>query len=216
MNNTRISPSLLAADFTRLGQQLQLVADADLLHVDIMDGHFVPNISFGPAVAAAAKAACDLPLDIHLMIDNPDTFIDSFAALEPEYLTIHYEASPHLHRSLAAIREHGLKAGVSLNPHTPVGWLEPILDSLDLILIMSVNPGFGGQTFIPHSYEKLRQARQLVGERPIAIEVDGGVSLDNAAALAHAGASILVAGSAIFQASDPQQYIAQMRKTLSA
>jgi len=216
VNNTRISPSLLAADFTRLGQQLQLVADADLLHVDIMDGHFVPNISFGPAVAAAAKAACDLPLDIHLMIDNPDTFIDSFAALEPEYLTIHYEASPHLHRSLAAIREHGLKAGVSLNPHTPVGWLEPILDSLDLILIMSVNPGFGGQTFIPHSYEKLRQARQLVGERPIAIEVDGGVSLDNAAALAHAGASILVAGSAIFQASDPQQYIAQMRKTLSA
>ncbi len=216
MQNVRISPSLLAVDFTCLREQLHSVASADLLHVDIMDGHFVPNISFGPVIAEAAARTSSLPLDIHLMVSNPDAFIARFAQLQPSYLTIHYEASMHLHRSLSSIREHAIKVGVSLNPHTPVEWLEPILDFIDLILIMSVNPGFGGQEFIPQSIEKVRRAREMVGNRPIAIEVDGGVSLDNARSLAEAGASILVAGSAIFQAASPAQYIAGLRQTLSS
>ncbi len=214
MNDLRISPSVLAADFACLGDQLQSVANADLLHIDMMDGHFVPNLSFGPLIAEAAARSSDLPLDVHLMVDNPEQYIEEVASLHPAFITVHYETTVHLHRILSLIRSLGAGAGVSLNPHTPVGWLHPILDQVDLILIMSVNPGFGGQEFIPASIDKIRQARELVGQRPIAIEVDGGISIDNTPALVTAGASILVAGSSIFRAKEPQAYIEAMRRAV--
>ncbi|NMB20113.1 MAG: ribulose-phosphate 3-epimerase [Firmicutes bacterium] len=209
----RISPSILAADFSNLQVELSKVENADLLHVDVMDGNYVPNISFGLPVIQAVRRVSSLPLDIHLMILRPDRFLVDFSSLQPEIITVHYEAVTHLQSTLQQIRELGSKAGVSLNPHTPLDGLQYILDDLDLILIMTVNPGFGGQTFIPAMLEKIRDCRRMIGTRSIELQVDGGVSLDNMPSLLAAGATNFVAGSAIFGADDPGQYIEKMRQT---
>ncbi|HHW71815.1 MAG TPA: ribulose-phosphate 3-epimerase [Firmicutes bacterium] len=210
--NRRISASLLAADFCHLGAELARVSSADLLHFDVMDGHFVPNISFGLPVIEAVKRCSDLPLDVHLMIEHPERYLEEFAVVEPEIITVHYEAVVHLQRTLGHIRELGCRAGVSLNPHTPLEGLRYVLDDLDLILIMTVNPGFGGQKFIPAMLDKIRDCRQLIGSRPIELQVDGGICVENVAELAAAGATNFVAGSAIFHAADPADYIARMRR----
>ena len=184
-----------------------------MLHIDVMDGNFVPNISFGLPVINAVKRSSSIPLDIHLMIDKPQRYLEDFAATKPEILTVHYEAVTHLQRTLRQIKDLGIKAGVSLNPHTPLGGLQYILADLDLILIMTVNPGFGGQSFIPAMVEKIRDCKALIGKAPIELQVDGGVSLENLPVLLAAGATNFVAGSAVFGAEDPEQYIAMMRST---
>jgi ribulose-phosphate 3-epimerase len=209
-----IAPSILSADFAYLGDTLKTLesAGADWVHVDVMDGHFVPNLTIGAPVVQALRRVTSLPLDVHLMIEHPDALIPDFAKAGADILTVHVEACPHLHRTLQLIRSLGVKAGVSLNPHTPVSVLEPVMDELDLILIMSVNPGFGGQAFIPYSLEKLKQAKALIGQRRIHLEVDGGVGLTNIADILAAGADTLVAGSAIFNASNMSETIAQLRQ----
>ncbi len=207
----RISPSILAADLSNLRGELEKVKNADLLHIDVMDGNYVPNISFGLPVIHAAKRSSNVPLDIHLMIEKPERYLKDFAATAPEIITVHYEAVTHLQRTLRHIRELGVKAGVSLNPHTPLTGLKYILDDLDLVLIMSVNPGFGGQKFIPAIIEKIRDCRAMIGSAPIELQVDGGVSLENVPALIEAGTTNLVAGSAVFGAQNPGEYIDQMR-----
>ena len=198
----QIAPSLLSADFAALGADIAAVerGGADLLHVDVMDGHFVPNLSMGPPVVQAIKRVATVPLDVHLMLDNPDQYIEAFVRAGAARVTVHVEVLPHLHRTLQFIRSCGAAAGVALNPSTPVGALEEIAGDLDQVLIMSVNPGFGGQTFIPRSESKVRAVRELLdraGSRA-PISVDGGVDMSNAARLIAAGAEILVAGSAIF------------------
>ncbi len=212
MGKLKICPSILAADFTKLGEEIRRVANADYIHIDIMDGHYVPNLSFGYPIAAAAKQAADLPLDVHLMVANPDQYISDLQILKPEYLTVHYEACTHLQRTLSSIREAGMKAGVALNPHTPISGLKYIMDDLDLILIMTVNPGFGSQSFIPKMLDKIKDTREMLGERKIALQVDGGISLDNIAQVVNAGADTIVAGSAIFAAANAADYITKMRK----
>ncbi len=207
----RISPSILAADLSNLRSELEKVENADLLHIDVMDGHYVPNISFGMPIIKAAKRSSAVPLDIHLMIADADQFLEEFASVQPEFITVHYEAVTHLQRTLQKIRDLGVKAGVSLNPHTPLNGLKYILDDLDLILLMTVNPGFGGQKFIPAMVQKVRDCRELIGVRPIELQVDGGIGLDNLADLLMAGANNFVAGSAIFGAEDPAFYIEKMR-----
>ena len=177
----RISPSILAADLSNLRSELEKVENADLLHIDVMDGHYVPNISFGMPIIKAAKRSSAVPLDIHLMIADADQFLEEFASVQPEFITVHYEAVTHLQRTLQKIRDLGVKAGVSLNPHTPLNGLKYILDDLDLILLMTVNPGFGGQKFIPAMVQKVRDCRELIGVRPIELQVDGGIGLDNLA-----------------------------------
>ncbi|HED11559.1 MAG TPA: ribulose-phosphate 3-epimerase [Caldithrix abyssi] len=219
MKTRKIAPSILSADFARLGEQIALVdkAGADVIHVDVMDGHFVPNITIGPLIVSAIRPVTDLPLDVHLMIENPDRYIEAFAGAGADYITVHVEACPHLHRSLQAIRELGVKAGVALNPHTPVSAVAEVLDVLDLILIMSVNPGFGGQKFIPRALHKLKATRELLtatGMGHIEVEVDGGVKSGNIREIAEAGAEILVAGSAIFKAPDPAEAIREMKSLL--
>ncbi len=219
MKTRKIAPSILSADFARLGEQVALVdkAGADVIHVDVMDGHFVPNITIGPLIVSAIRPVTDLPLDVHLMIENPDRYIEAFAGAGADYITVHVEACPHLHRSLQAIRELGVKAGVALNPHTPVSAVAEVLDVLDLILIMSVNPGFGGQKFIPRALHKLKATRELLtatGMGHIEVEVDGGVKSGNIREIAEAGAEILVAGSAIFKAPDPAEAIREMKSLL--
>lgn len=210
----RISASLLAADFCNLGAELAEVGTADLLHVDVMDGSFVPNISFGMPIIDAVRRCSNLPLDIHLMIENPGRYLADFAAAQPEFITVHYEAVLHLQRTLTQIRHLGAKAGVALNPHTPLDGLRYVLSDLDLILIMTVNPGYGGQCFIPAMLEKISKCRQMIGDLPIELQVDGGVDVENAARLAQAGATNFVAGSAIFGAPQPASYIGQMRAVL--
>jgi ribulose-phosphate 3-epimerase len=203
----KIAPSILSADFARLGEEIRAVqaAGADLIHVDVMDGHFVPNITIGPLIVEAARRSTDLPLDVHLMITNPELYIADFAKAGANTITVHVEAALHLNRLIQSIKEHrGVKAGVSLNPATPLASLDYILPDLDMVLIMSVNPGFGGQSFIPSALDKIRQLRKRIDEQKlnIEIEVDGGVKSENAAQIADAGADILVAGSAVFGSKD--------------
>jgi ribulose-phosphate 3-epimerase len=206
-----VAPSLLAADFTKLGEAMELInrSDADWLHVDVMDGVFVPNISFGEPVMKPLKKICKKPFDVHLMIIDPDRYLQYFKDLGADVLTVHYEACTHLNRTITAIKELGMQAAVSLNPHTPVSVLENVLADLDMVLIMSVNPGFGGQKFIPNTYKKVKQLRAIANDLnpDLIIEVDGGVNLVNAPKLVEAGATALVAGSAVFKAEDPEAVI---------
>jgi ribulose-phosphate 3-epimerase len=212
----KIAPSILSADFSRLGADVQAVdrAGADYIHVDVMDGHFVPNITIGPLVVAALRKVTDKPLDVHLMIEHPDLYIPEFAKAGADIITVHQEAVPHLHRSVQLIKSLGKKAGVSLNPATPVETLDVILDELDLVLVMSVNPGFGGQEFIPTALDKIRALRQRITRRGLAteLEVDGGIKTDNIRAVVAAGADVLVAGSAVFNSADYAATILALRE----
>lgn len=210
-----IAPSLLAANFTNLQQDIEMVnnSDADWLHLDIMDGVFVPNISFGLPVIKAVKKIARKPLDVHLMIVEPDKYIKTFKEAGADILTVHIEACRHLHRAIQTIKESGMKAGVTLNPHTPVSQLEEIIPFVDMVLVMSVNPGYGGQQFIETSFEKIRKLRSMINQAgsQALIEVDGGVTLNNAAALFEAGVNVLVAGTAVFSASDPVKAICDLK-----
>ena len=211
-----IAPSILAADFSRLDREVALLNDseADWFHCDIMDGRFVPNISFGIPVLEAIKRHARKPLDVHLMMVEPEKYLEAFQQAGADFLTVHYEACPHLHRTLRQIRELGMKAGVALNPHTPVSVLEDVLQEADLLLIMSVNPGFGGQQFIENTYRKVRQARAMISAQQLEtlIEIDGGVSSANAGALIEAGADALVAGNFVFRSADPSQTISDLKR----
>ena len=212
---TLIAPSILSADFAHLADEVAAVerGGADLLHVDVMDGHFVPNLTVGPPIVESLKKVTKLPLDCHLMMTNADAFIDEFASAGADYLTVHVEACPHLHRTVQAIKERGVKAGVTLNPATSLHTIEEILPEADLVLIMSVNPGFGGQKFITSCLQKIVTTRQMIdraGSRAL-LEVDGGVKVDNAAQILAAGADVLVAGSAIFTSRDYAATIAALR-----
>ena len=210
-----IAPSVLSADFGRLAEAVLQVeaAGADWIHVDVMDGHFVPNLTVGPPMVEALRKVTKLPLDVHLMMTNPDAFIPEFAEAGASYLTVHVEACPHLHRTIQLIKEHHIKAGVTLNPATSTTTLEEILTEADLILIMSVNPGFGGQTFIETSLQKIVRVRHMIDQAKsqALLEVDGGVHLENASRVVKAGADVLVAGSAIFHSDDFKQTIHQLR-----
>lgn len=214
--STLIAPSILAADFANLQRDCELVNDsaADWFHIDIMDGVFVPNISFGMPVLKAIGEHAKKPLDVHLMIVDPDRYISTFAALNAAVLTVHYEACTHLHRSIQSIKSHKMKAGVALNPHTPVHVLEDIIQDLDLVCLMSVNPGFGGQHFIPNTFEKIKALKALIEKKGATtqIEIDGGVTPENAADLVRAGANILVAGSAVFKSPDPKKTIQELKQ----
>ena len=210
-----IAPSILYADFAHLADEVAAVeaAGADLLHVDVMDGHFVPNLTIGPPIVESLRKVTALPLDVHLMVTNPDTVIPDFAQAGANYLTVHTETCPHLHRTLQSIKEQGVKAGVTLNPSTSLNTVEEVVPDVDLVLIMSVNPGFGGQTFISACLDKLRRARQLIdrtGSQAL-LEVDGGIKVENAAEVLKAGANVLVAGSAIFHSPNYANTIAAFR-----
>jgi len=215
IENMILAPSLLAADFGNLQQAIEMVnaSEADWFHIDVMDGVFVPNISYGMPVLSVIQKHATKPLDVHLMIVDPDRYISTFAKLGSDILTVHYEACTHLHRTLQAIKAEGMKAGVALNPHTPVVLLEDIIQEVDVLLLMSVNPGFGGQSFIENTYKKVRQAKMLIEQAGAStlIEIDGGVSLKNAKALVEAGADALVAGSFVFNAANPIQTIADLK-----
>lgn len=213
---TIIAPSILSANFARLGEEIGAAeaAGADWIHVDVMDGHFVPNLTFGPPVIAAVRPATSLPFDVHLMIERPELSIDDYIAAGADRITVHAEACVHLHRTVHYIKEKGLPAGVAINPATPVAALEPILQDLDLVLIMTVNPGFGGQAFIPYSLVKLRQLTAMLDERglnSVHIQVDGGVNQETAPLILEAGANVLVAGNAVFGEKDRAAAIARLR-----
>ena len=217
--NSIIAPSILAADFSKLGQEIQMVneSEADWLHVDVMDGCFVPNISFGQEIVATMARLSTKPLDVHLMIVNPDRYIGDFKKSGASVLTVHAEACTHLHRTIQAIKAEGMKAGVALNPHTHIQTIEDVLEDIDLVCLMSVNPGFGGQKFIYRVLHKISALRQMADERNVdlLIEVDGGVGLHNAESLLQKGANVLVAGNAVFKDADPKKVISSL-KNISA
>lgn len=214
----KISPSILSADFMRLGAEIEAAeaAGADWLHLDVMDGHFVPNITIGPAIVEAVRKVTSLPLDVHLMIAEPDRYLEDFISAGAAYVTVHQETCKHLHRTVQCIKEKGAKAGVSLNPATPISTLECVLPDLDMVLLMSVNPGFGGQKFIPCALDKVRELSASINAKGLSalIEVDGGVKPDNARAVASAGADILVMGSAFFHADDYGLLMKKLREDL--
>jgi ribulose-phosphate 3-epimerase len=220
MQDFMMAPSILSADFSRLGEEIKAVekAGADIIHVDVMDGHFVPNITIGPPVVASVRKVTDLPLDVHLMIEDADSYIDDFAGAGADWITVHVEACPHLHRTVSRIKELGKKAGVVLNPATPLCSLDEILGDVDLVMLMSVNPGFGGQSFIRSSINKIRTLRNMIEEHnlEVGIEVDGGVSPATIGDVAGAGANIFVAGSAVFGQKDYVKVIREMKSICEA
>ena len=211
----KLAPSILSADFGNLLDDIRTIEEggADYIHVDVMDGHFVPNISFGAPVMKAMNGKTKLPYDVHLMIENPDQYIADFVTPQTEFITVHQEASRHLHRTIQNIKSHGIKAGVSINPATPVSSLECILEDIDLVLVMSVNPGFGGQKFIPSALEKVRQLADLKREKKLhfLIEIDGGITLDNVKTVMDAGVEIAVAGSAVFGAENVTERVKEFK-----
>lgn len=209
-----LSPSILAADFANLQKEIETVqkGGAKYIHVDVMDGQFVPNITLGAPIAKSLRKHITGVMDVHLMIEEPDRYLDDFAAAGADYVTVHLEATKHVHRTIQRIHDLGMKAGVALNPGTPVSLLEPIIEDLDLVLIMSVNPGFGGQKFIPYTLEKLKQVREMIKGRDILIEVDGGVTLSNVESIIDAGANLLVAGSSVYDGKDAEGNAAAFMK----
>lgn len=215
MNPKKISPSLLSADFVNLERDIKMLEEggAHLLHVDVMDGHFVPNLTIGPPVVAAINRVASIPLDVHLMIENPGAYVEAYIKAGADYVTVHVETTHHLHRVLQQIKAKGAKAGVSLNPHTSLTTIENVLDDIDMVLIMSVNPGFGGQSFIPQALTKVKQLRKMLadsGNAQVEIEIDGGVKLDNIKEVSDAGVDVFVSGSGIFKADDPKAMIQKM------
>ena len=218
MGDKKIAPSILSADFSRLGEEVRRVeeAGADWIHVDVMDGAFVPNITVGPFILEAVRKVTSLPLDVHLMIERPEQYIAEFADAGADVITVHFEACTHLHRTIQAIKEKGKKAGVSVNPATPLVSIKYVLGDIDLLLIMSVNPGFGGQKFIPSALEKIKKARQMVDKigADVSIEVDGGVKLENIGEVASAGADIFVSGSGVFGTKDYKKTIQEMKRII--
>lgn len=215
MNKALIAPSILAADFANLQRDIELInqSESDYLHIDIMDGEFVPNISFGMPVMDAINKYSTKPLDVHLMIINPDRYLSTFRDLGAKVLTVHVEACNHLHRTISYIKELGCQAGVALNPHTPVSVLKDVIDDVDLVCVMSVNPGFGGQKFIPRTYSKVKELKKMIDDSGASalIEIDGGVNSENAPLLVEAGASVLVAGSFVFKSDDPVKTISELK-----
>lgn len=211
----KIAPSILSADFSKLGEEIKDVekGGADYIHVDVMDGHFVPNITIGPLIVEAIRPITSLPLDVHLMIENPDMYIPTFAKAGADIITVHVEACPHLHRTIQLIKSHGIKAGVVLNPHTPVSAIEHVLEDIDMVLLMTVNPGFGGQKFIHSVLSKIKQVAHMIQERSlnVEIEVDGGVNAETARLCVEAGANVLVAGSAVYNQKDRGAAITAIR-----
>lgn len=218
LEQIKIAPSVLAADFARLGADVADVATADLIHFDVMDGHFVPNVSFGADVLRAVKASTDLPVDVHLMVDNPDAVVGGYLDAGADMVSFHYEAATHAHRLVSLIHERGARAAVAINPATPACLLEPILDDLDMVLVMTVDPGFGGQSFIGGSPRKIRRLRRMCDEHGVnpLIEVDGGITAATAPLVTSAGANVLVAGSAVFGAPDRAAAIAELRHAAQA
>jgi len=214
----KIAPSILSADFTKLGEEIKAVekAGADYIHIDVMDGHFVPNITVGPMIVKAAQKATGLPLDVHLMIENPELYIDDFVEAGSDLITVHAETVTHLHRLLGVIRDAGVKAGTALNPSTPLSSIEYVLEHLDMVVLMTVNPGFGGQSFIPEVVPKIRELKKMIVQKgmDLDIEVDGGITVDNIAQVAQAGANVFVAGNAIFGGNNYAETISMMRKNI--
>ena len=216
----KIAPSILSADFTKLGEEIKAVetAGADYIHIDVMDGHFVPNITVGPMIVKAARKITDLPLDVHLMIENPERYIDDFIEAGSDVITVHVETATHLHRLLGVVRDAGIKAGAALNPATPLSSIQHVLHNLDMVVLMTVNPGFGGQSFIPEVLPKIEDLKRMMDQNGIEvdIEVDGGINVENIAQVARAGANVFVAGNAVFGSQDYAETIALMRENIAS
>ena len=216
----KIAPSILSADFTKLGEEIEKVeaAGADYIHIDVMDGHFVPNITVGPMIVKAASEVTDLPLDVHLMIENPERYIDDFVTAGSHIITVHVETVKHLHRLLGVIQDAGIKAGTALNPATPLSSIQHVLHNLDMVVLMTVNPGFGGQSFIPEVLPKIEELKRMIDQKgmEVDIEVDGGIKVNNIARVARAGANVFVAGNAVFGSQDYAETIALMRENIAS